>query len=71
MLFESIYIITNSLLYTAEMKPLWIVSDIRRKTDIEWFKQNYGEKVKIIRITAGDEVRKQRGWVFTEGTNNP
>ena len=64
----SVCTVTDSLLCTAETKPLWIVSDIRRKTDIEWFKQNYGEKIKIIRITASDEVRRRRGWIFTEGT---
>lgn len=49
------------------MKTIWIVSDIRRKTDIAWFQETYGEKIKTIRIEAEDDVRKKRGWVFTEG----
>lgn len=48
---------------------MWIVSDIRRKTDIQWFKENY-TNLKNIRILADLEVRKKRGWVFTPGELN-
>lgn len=46
---------------------VWIVTDARRKTDLEFFKSNYGERVKTIRIVADESVRTQRGWKFTQG----
>ncbi|XP_063930717.1 phosphomevalonate kinase-like isoform X2 [Zophobas morio] len=38
----------------ADLAPVWIVSDIRRKTDVQWFKN----------------TRKNRGWIFTEGVDD-
>ncbi|XP_066157196.1 phosphomevalonate kinase isoform X2 [Euwallacea fornicatus] len=49
---------------SASPKDIWIVSDIRRKTDIKWFKDNWSS-IKTIRIYADLEVRKARGWIFT------
>jgi len=43
------------------------VSDARRKTDIAWFKSNY-DNLKLIRITADECTRKERGWNFIQGT---
>lgn len=57
-------------MYDAHLKPIWIVSDVRRKTDIEWFKANYGDAVKTIRIEADEEIRKSRGWTFTPGVDD-
>lgn len=57
-------------MYSAESKPVWIVSDIRRKTDILWFKENYGKAVKTIRVQAEEDVRKRRGWIFTTGVDD-
>ncbi|RZC32745.1 phosphomevalonate kinase [Asbolus verrucosus] len=54
----------------AKVKPVWIVSDIRRITDVQWFKQTYQSKIKMIRIHADIEIRKSRGWVFTEGVDD-
>lgn len=53
----------------ATEKPIWIVSDARRKTDIAWFYKNYNE-VKTVRICADVEVRKSRGWIFTNGVDD-
>lgn len=57
----------NRFYVAALLKQIWIVSDVRRKTDVEWFKETYGEKVKLVRIFAEENVRKARGWKFTEG----
>ncbi|OWR50846.1 phosphomevalonate kinase [Danaus plexippus] len=56
----------------AADKPVWIVSDIRRKTDIKWFKESYGEcsSLKTIRLTADLETRKQRGYKFASGIDD-
>lgn len=51
-------------------KPTVIVSDIRRKTDIKWFRETYGDKVKLIRIKCEDSIRLERGWKFQEGVDD-
>lgn len=51
-------------------KPTVIVSDIRRKTDIKWFRDTFGDKVKLIRIKCDDCVRTERGWKFQEGVDD-
>ncbi|XP_041980916.1 probable phosphomevalonate kinase [Aricia agestis] len=54
----------------ATLKPIWIVSDIRRKTDVKWFKETYGDIIRIIRLTADEETRKERGFVFQDSVDN-
>ncbi|KAF2902113.1 hypothetical protein ILUMI_04076 [Ignelater luminosus] len=54
----------------APRKPVWIVSDIRRKTDIKWFRNTYQKKIRIVRISADTEVRQNRGFVFTKGVDD-
>lgn len=60
----------TNIFFIAPIKSIWIVSDIRRKTDINWFKNTYGDKIKTLRITADLEERKKRGWVFTAGVDD-
>ncbi|KAK2145942.1 hypothetical protein LSH36_645g01040 [Paralvinella palmiformis] len=50
--------------------PVWIISDARRKTDVQWFLDHYPGLVYTIRIEADEETRKQRGWIFTEGVDD-
>jgi len=47
-------------------KPIWIISDARRRTDIQYFEENYRRVIKV-RIVATEEARLRRGWVFTSG----
>ncbi|XP_019872485.1 phosphomevalonate kinase [Aethina tumida] len=54
----------------APSKKIWIVSDIRRKTDIKWFKETYSDKIKAVRISADQDVREKRGWVYQDGVDN-
>lgn len=51
-------------------KPIVIVSDFRRKTDIKYFRETFGNKVHLIRIKCEDSVRKQRGWNFQTGVDD-
>ncbi|XP_039758723.1 phosphomevalonate kinase isoform X1 [Pararge aegeria] len=60
----------NVILITALVKPIWIVSDIRRTTDIQWFKETYGELVKTIRLTADEDTRIERGFQFKCGVDD-
>lgn len=46
------------------------MSDVRRKTDVEWFQNNYSGKVKTIRIEASEDSRKKRGWSFVSGVDD-
>ncbi|XP_011135598.1 phosphomevalonate kinase isoform X1 [Harpegnathos saltator] len=57
-------------MYKAKDKPIWIVSDLRRKSDIEWFTKNYGDICKTIRIICSDEIRQKRGWIYTLGVDD-
>ncbi|XP_047996071.1 probable phosphomevalonate kinase [Leguminivora glycinivorella] len=54
----------------AADRPIWIVSDIRRKTDICWFKEIYGDLIRTIRITADEDTRVKRGYKFKEGIDD-
>lgn len=51
-------------------KETVIVSDIRRKTDIKWFRETFGSKIKLIRIECEDRVREDRGWIFQKGVDD-
>jgi len=51
--------------YQAASFPTWLVSDCRRETDVQYFRETYGSVVKTVRITASDEARTARGWIFT------
>lgn len=51
-------------------KSTVVVSDIRRKTDIKWFRETFGDKIKLIRIKCDDSVRIERGWKFEEGVDD-
>lgn len=52
---------------TASEKQVWIVSDVRRQTDINWFQNNYAGKILTIRVEASEDTRTNRDWVFTSG----
>ncbi|KAH8329005.1 hypothetical protein KR074_001438 [Drosophila pseudoananassae] len=51
--------------------PYILVSDVRRKNDIKWFRETYGsDKVLTVRLTSRPETRSSRGWVFTAGIDD-
>ena len=54
-------------------KEIWIVSDLRRRTDVKYFEkycQDNGIQLKLIRVNCDEETRGERGWVFTEGIDD-
>ncbi|XP_071525936.1 phosphomevalonate kinase [Panulirus ornatus] len=57
-------------MYEGDKYPVWIISDMRRQSDLAWFKENYSSCVYTVRITASEDVRKQRGWIFTQGIDD-
>ena len=46
--------------YEADNFPVWIVSDCRRESDLRYFSENFGDRVKRVRIVADDKVREER-----------
>ncbi|XP_034181701.1 phosphomevalonate kinase [Osmia lignaria lignaria] len=57
-------------MYNAYSKSIWIISDVRRKTDVQWFLENFKEVCKTICITSDEAVREKRGWIFTPGIDD-
>ncbi|XP_055602396.1 phosphomevalonate kinase [Uranotaenia lowii] len=51
-------------------REICIVSDIRRKTDIDYFRETFGDRVRTIRIVASDATRISRGWQFQSGVDD-
>ncbi|XP_077177960.1 phosphomevalonate kinase [Paroedura picta] len=51
-------------------QPIWVVSDTRRLSDVEWFRDVYGDLVKVVRIVAMEETRRRRDWVFVTGIDD-
>lgn len=46
---------------------VWIISDARRKSDIEYFKKEYPKQMVTVRVEADLEIRIRRGLVPTKG----
>ena len=58
-------------MYGAENFSIWIVSDCRRKTDVQFFEELFGrEQVRRIRIEVSEDTRKRRGFVFQNGVDD-
>ncbi|XP_019287115.1 phosphomevalonate kinase isoform X1 [Panthera pardus] len=51
-------------------QPVWLVSDTRRVSDIQWFREAYGALTRTVRVVAPEQSRRQRGWVFTPGVDD-
>ncbi|XP_054035136.1 phosphomevalonate kinase [Dryobates pubescens] len=51
-------------------QPVWVVSDVRRPSDVEWFREAYGAAVQTVRVVASEETRKRRNWVFVAGVDD-
>ncbi|VFV35950.1 phosphomevalonate kinase [Lynx pardinus] len=47
-----------------------LVSDTRRVSDIQWFREAYGALTQTVRVVAPEQSRRQRGWVFTPGVDD-
>ena len=56
--------------YSAHERPVWIVSDCRRATDIAFFEAEFPGKCLRVRVKASDGVRAKRGFVFQPGVDD-
>ncbi|KAH6939259.1 hypothetical protein HPB50_016583 [Hyalomma asiaticum] len=50
--------------------PVWMVSDARRKSDVEYFRETYACPTLTIRVKAREATRRDRGWVHTPGIDD-
>ena len=58
-------------LATAEAnRPVWIVCDARRESDMQFFRENHGAILLTVRIQASEKTRMERGWAFTKGIDD-
>ncbi|XP_022617724.1 phosphomevalonate kinase [Seriola dumerili] len=51
-------------------QPVWVVSDARRLTDLQWFWSEFPRQTQSVRVQSSEETRKQRGWSFTAGVDD-
>ena len=49
-------------------RPIWIISDARRKTDLAYFSAKY--KTIHVRVLASEQTRALRGWSFVAGIDD-
>ncbi|XP_052099950.1 phosphomevalonate kinase-like [Mytilus californianus] len=52
------------------LKKIWIITDARRKTDVEYFKENYNGRTFKVRVCAKESIRESRGFTFTPGVDD-
>ncbi|CAF2402520.1 unnamed protein product [Rotaria sp. Silwood2] len=50
--------------------PIWIICDIRRYTDIDFFQKYFPNCLLLVRIEASIDTRKKRGWIFTSNIDD-
>ncbi|XP_077454029.1 phosphomevalonate kinase [Stigmatopora argus] len=54
----------------ARRRPIWVVSDARRMSDLRWFLSRFPRRTRCIRIESREETRRCRGWIFTAGVDD-
>uniref|UniRef100_A0A7M4F7A6 Phosphomevalonate kinase n=1 Tax=Crocodylus porosus TaxID=8502 RepID=A0A7M4F7A6_CROPO len=51
-------------------RPVPVVSDTRRPSDVAWFRAAYGPAVRTVRVQASEATRTSRGWAFVAGVDD-
>jgi phosphomevalonate kinase len=54
----------------CQSNPIWIICDARRRSDLDFFRTHFDERLLLIRIEATDATRMKRGWTFTSGIDD-
>ncbi|XP_075934484.1 phosphomevalonate kinase isoform X2 [Anarhichas minor] len=49
---------------------VWVVSDARRLSDLQWFWSEFPRQTQSVRVQSSEETRKQRGWSFSAGVDD-
>ncbi|XP_037563337.1 phosphomevalonate kinase [Dermacentor silvarum] len=50
--------------------PVWMVSDARRESDVEYFRETFACPTFTVRVRAREGTRRDRGWVHTPGIDD-
>ncbi|CAI9608972.1 unnamed protein product [Staurois parvus] len=53
------------LIVEGVSQPVWIISDARRRSDVDWFLSSYRGVTQTVRVVASHETRRARGWEYT------
>ncbi|XP_056300501.1 phosphomevalonate kinase [Pseudoliparis swirei] len=51
-------------------QPVWVVSDARRLSDLQWFWSEFPQQTQSVRVQSSEETRTQRGWSFSAGVDD-
>ncbi|XP_030606703.1 phosphomevalonate kinase [Archocentrus centrarchus] len=51
-------------------QPVWVVSDARRLSDLQWFWAEFPQQTRSVRVQSSENTRSQRGWSFTTGVDD-
>ncbi|KAL6109909.1 pmvk [Pungitius sinensis] len=51
-------------------QPVWVVSDARRLSDLQWFWSEFPLQTRSVRVQSSDKTRQQRGWSFSAGVDD-
>ncbi|KAM3614560.1 uncharacterized protein V6R79_016110 [Siganus canaliculatus] len=51
-------------------RPVWVVSDARRLSDLQWFWSEFPRQTRSVRVQSSEATRAQRGWSFTTGVDD-
>lgn len=55
---------------TGAHQPVWVVSDARRLSDLQWFQAEFPQQTQSVRVQSSENTRSQRGWSFTAGVDD-
>mmetsp|Transcript_6017 Transcript_6017/g.14533 ORF Transcript_6017/g.14533 Transcript_6017/m.14533 type:complete len:206 (-) Transcript_6017:344-961(-) len=58
------------LVVAEATRPVLIISDARRPTDLKFFQEDAKFSVITVRVEASEDTRTRRGWKFTNGVDN-
>ncbi|CAE8661299.1 unnamed protein product [Polarella glacialis] len=51
-------------------KPILVMSDLRQLGDYEYLRRHFSDRLILIRLDAGEELRATRGYHFTPGVDD-
>ncbi|XP_016088937.1 phosphomevalonate kinase isoform X1 [Sinocyclocheilus grahami] len=51
-------------------QPIWIISDCRRMSDVQWFHEEFPDRCICVRVEASEQTRSQRGWRYATGIDD-
>lgn len=59
-------VFSRMALQEAKLKNLWIITDLRRKADLNYILDKHKNGHLIVRLESKDESRRQRGWSYVK-----